>query len=222
VTLDELSPDLRRSLRENALAGIAYPLFADEGDSFGPPLLPLTPWHHLLLAGYGNPCFCGGEITLRDLLQYLWLCSPQCRAACPLRLRLFAWRWRASVSSGGRPTARAIAAVRLHAEAVRMDRPPLPREREAARSEAATPGRDGPHELLGLESACRRYLHYTRAEFWHTPYVTTNGLLRLQFSATSPDMPKFNRTRDKQAGAYLRARLRREREARFAAAAAQE
>ncbi len=221
TVLDELSPEIRRFIREAALTGVAYPLFAADFRAFGPPVQPLTPRHHLLLLTYRNPCFCGGPRELLPVLQYLWICSAAFRAldlaeASPWRRRLgwgfFAARWRRVLQ---RDLERAAGAVELHAASFLLDRPAVPVEkRQALRERDGGGPRDGAHELVSLESVCRRYLGYSRAEFWHTPYVTTNGLLGFHFrpSPDNPEVPSFDRERDRAAGARLRERVRRQRE----------
>lgn len=222
TALDHVSPEIRRFIREAALTGVAYPLFGADFKAFGPAVLPLTPRHHLLLLTYRNPCFCGGPATLPGLLQYLWLCSPAFRAleaaeSAAWRRRLgwgyFAARWRRAVALG---VDRFAGAVDLHAASFLLDRPAVPMEKRRALEQRDGAGpRDAAHELVSLESVCRRYLGYSRAEFWHTPYVTTNGLLGFHFrpSPDNPEVPSFDRERDRAAGARLRERIRRQREA---------
>jgi hypothetical protein len=177
----------------------------DAAGTIGPAMLPLTPWHHLLLLGYANPFFCGGVRTPAAALQYLWICSPRFRPSA-WRFRFFAWRWRARLS---RPAVwpRVLAAIDAHTALILMDRPPHPRAPRAA-AVPLTP-RDGPHELASLELICRRHLRYTRAEYWHTPYGHTNQLLALHYRAQDPEAPDFDATRDHAKGDYLRAKKRR-------------
>lgn len=226
----ESSSSSRRLLRETALVGLPVPLF-DAAGEFGPPVLPIAPRHHLLLLAYGNPVFCGGPRTLPAVLQYLWLCSPAVRAGDdgrapgPLarrlrawRFRLFALRWSRILALRGVPTSRTLTAVDLHASGILLDRPALPLDRETwhrTRGEAPTGPADAPHELVTLEYLCRRHLGYTRAEFWHTPYATTNGLLAhaLRRLNAAPDVPHFDPARDRQLGERLRERIRRSRAA---------
>lgn len=203
--LDSLTATARRSLREEALSGAPAPL-GDESGSFGPPLLPLSPWHHLLLVGYANPCFCGGLRTIEAVLQYLWICSPDFRAGARWRFRLFAWRWRRTLGQRGM-FPRVLSAIERHGASLLLDRPALPRMKRDAASPSAPA--DGPHELATLEYVCRRHLRYTRAEFWHTPYAHTNQLLALHYRSSDPEAPKFDAVRDRAKGDYLRAKRRR-------------
>ncbi len=197
---------MRRTLREEALLGAATPLRDPEtGEPFGPPVLPFAPWHHLLMLGFDNPCFCGGPRPLGAVMQALWFLSPQFRAYSPLRYALFHLRWRWSVSSQGRPLHCVLAGLRTHFAVLTFDRPPLPVGRNTEDVDT-----DGPHELVHLEMLCRRVLGYSRSEFWHTPYAHTNQLLNLHFGTGAANMPKFNRKRDQQKKAWL-ARRRAER-----------
>lgn len=215
--LSELSAEARRGFREESLLGYAFPLH-DTGGAFGPPILPITPWHHLHLVAQGNSVFCGGPRTLAAVLTYLWFCSPAYRPAAPLRAALFRARWRRAVSQrtgllglGPRvPTPRILAALEAHAGMITLDRPALPVERDRAPSLAH---HDGPHELAALHLTCRRHLGYTTADFWHTPYGHTNQLLALFFACRDPAAPKFDRTRDKAKGEFLRSRTAQRRTA---------
>ena len=202
--LSTLSSQERRTLREESFTGLAAPL-GDAAGRFGPAVLPLTPWHHLYLIGMDNPCFSGGVPQVGHALQYLWICSPGFSPAARLRFRWFCFRWRSVLR---RPALwpRVRAAIDLHAATILLDRPALPR---ADRDTAPTACPDGPHELACLESLCRRHLGYSGAEFWHTPYAHTNQLLALHFRALDPAAPKFDATRDRAAGDYLRAKKRR-------------
>jgi len=112
-SLSKLPPAERRALREAALLGAPAP-FCDAQGGFGPPILPLTPWHHLMLSLYRNPLFSGGTPGVADVLQYLWFCSPVfwklvhkpngtlretwSPAWRHFRFLAFIWRWRLAVS----------------------------------------------------------------------------------------------------------------------------
>ncbi len=210
LSLSDFTAEQRRSLREDCLLGAAAPL-SDASGLFGPPLYPITPYHHLLLIGFGNPCFCGGIRTVSAVLQYLWICGPHFRPQSALRSRLFTLRWRRAVSGAGFPSPRVLAGIAAHQAAIALDRPALPVVKRHA-GEAKTRW-DGPHELACLEFVCRRELGYTRHDFWHTPYGHTNQLLSLHFRSTTADAPRFDAARDKARGARLRARVAAQRAA---------
>lgn len=225
MSLAKVETPVRRFVREAALAGVAYPLFDDAFQAFGPSILPLTPRHHLLLLTYRNPHFCGGPRSLRAALQYLWLCSPAFRdlersesAAWrrALAFRVFRLRW--SLPLARVPRSRLFGSIKLHADSLFLDRPKRVIDRDTHRmqkqSDVSEIERDGPHELLYLEASCRHYLRYTREEFWRTPYVTTNGLLTIAIGSrpANPDAPRFNKERDRANGDRLRERQRRARE----------
>ncbi len=53
---------------------------------------------------------------------------------------------------------------------------------------------DEPLDLVRFELICRRELHYTRAEFWHTPYAHTMQLLSVLHGTNNPGTPKFDET----------------------------
>lgn len=235
--------EVRRAAREIALLGVALPL-SDSTGTFGPALLPLTPWHALMLSVYANPIATGkGLRTLDVVLQYLWLCSPEFHALSfnsslvprhlswsgrhwrAFRFFFFARRWRRSVSqlqrtsTGERvraPTMRALRAIEQHLASPHLDHFDPPTEVGKKNSQLSSLNSqliaDGPHDLAAGELLCRRALGYSRAEFWHTPFAHTNQLLALHFAAQPgrPDVPKFDRARDKQKGDYLRAKLKRQ------------
>lgn len=206
LPLAALTAAQRRTLREESFTRLAAPL-ADAAGLFGPPVLPLAPWHHLFLLGADNPLLCGGPRRIEHALQYLWICSPRFVPTARLRFRLFCLRWRRPLS---RPALwpRVLAALDLHASGLLLDRPVLPAARRGEAPATATPP-DGPHELAALESLCRRHLGYTGAEFWHTPYAHTNQLLALYFRTIVVDAPKFDPARDRAAGEFLRQKKRR-------------
>lgn len=223
----DIASAARRDLREDALLGLAVPL-SDARGLFGPRILPLNPYHHLLLVGYKNACFCGGARTLSSVMQYLWFCSPSCRPSSKYHFQFFAWRWQFALgelrpsSHGPRvrgPTERVLRAISAHAAQIYLDRPIFPRKRGEKPLVAAP---DGPHELAALELLCRHALDYTRSEFWHTPYAHTNQLLALHFAQiqrADPNRPKFDPARGNANAAWLRdRRLAREAAAKNAAA----
>lgn len=186
--------EARRSLRLRALIGFAFPL-SDAGRYFGPPLLMLSPWHHLAVLAFGHPIATGaGEITLHRALEYTWIHSPEFSriTADPLhpprsaRFRFFVFRLRwildfctAGVTKRGRivllPSPRTLNAIRAHAATIALDRPSVP-SRVADKPEPAAEAKpevlDGPHEVAHrLYNSLRLIPSMTRDEFVRKPYA---------------------------------------------------
>jgi hypothetical protein len=178
-----LSP-ARASLLEAAMLGIPTPL-ADERGAFGPLVMPLTPWHRLVMIGLGAIAFTrAAEPRGADGLKYLWWCSPEFRelrrgnppdtwrARLRYRIRIgrFARRWAAHVAYKGFLMPRFAEAIEAHAATMFF---------EADQFAGCLSRRqmDGAHELL-----CWEQLGIAGERYWHTPIIHLNHLLRLRLT----------------------------------------
>ncbi len=199
----------RQGIREASFLGLPEPLLVPPYDRSGLPavmalrLAPLTPWRENLLWAYGSPLVTGAPFASGlSLLQTLYLLSPGfiAGARCArLRLCLFCLRW-----SRLSPT-RTEGALRTWYRAQFIDTPPRPHDKDA----------EGADELSECWFAdfiltCQQNLHWNEAAVLHTPVARLlQYLAGLAERAPGEDRPRFNRRRDAQAGAYLRAKRAR-------------
>lgn len=220
------------------MLGAAAP-FLDTRGIFGPPILPLTPWSHLLLSRHANPFFSGRLPTVAAVLQFLWFNSPELWAIrhhpdgtprrnhsprrAAFRYWLFRLRWRLVVTRTVRfsngvysrgPSMRVIRAIRTHiAEAIAE---PLPKPARKVGDAVIAAEDSTAHELITNELMAQRLIGASGPDFWHRPYAHTRQLLAvaLEVRAQDPHKPKFNRAQDKKIGERLR-RRKAEIQARF-------
>ncbi len=197
------SSAIRVQAREHAILGVPQQLF-DERGSFGPLLLPFTPWHHFILAGMENALLGSGKlVTWADIMQALWVCSPRFSFRSTWNKAGFTFRWNSLRNK--RQAVRYHAALETYFALAFIDRPPAEVKSERITPRASLP--DEPLALARLEMLCRRELGYSRAEFWHTPYGHTMQLVNSVFAVKNPEAARFDES-SQQARAHLAARRR--------------
>jgi len=194
---------LRVQSREHSVLRVPQQL-ADERGSFGPALLPFTPWHHFILTGVENALLGSGRApTWADILQALWVCSPGFRQCSMWNKAAFAFRWNSLRNK--RQAARYLAALETYFALAFIDRPPGEAKSARVVPRASLP--DEPLALVRLEALCRRELGYSREEFWHTPYGHTLQLLSTVHAIKNPDAVRFDES-SRQVREHLAARRR--------------
>lgn len=195
AAIDRLTESDRAALRAAAFVdGLAVPLVDERGRHFGPHVVLLTPSRCNLLALYSSPLVTGGPLDRWATLQGLYLLSPDFRAGSRWGLRLFLARW------FWLPMPRTGQALQRWLAAQFAERGSIPQEVRNGDEDGAE---ISDYWLSNFVHSCRRVLDLREAEVLHAPYIRLFCYLA-GLGQQNPEMPKFNRARDKARGEYLR------------------